>query len=378
MSTTLDFLNSLEAPAVQVVNVDIDLIDPDPEQPRTQFQPVDGQIDPQVMRELEELADDIHENTLLQPITLKENGERYRIVMGERRWRAFKLNRDRGLANSQEIPSIIRQDLAAARLRLSQLAENIQRSGLTDLETAIFLKNTLEQYPDLQKQDLAKVVKKSPQYVSRLLALLDPDWAHVVSTGIITYASLLEQFRAVPKDKQAELVAIAKTEGRALTSGDIRSAKASAANDAAAPTQKAPVNDPTPKRPVDIDPQLAASVQAFVDQQAPQNETYTPSAKAAGAPVPRKPIQDTGGDAVIPHGTAVLGNVANEKREARLTIQQIETLLRRDALTNKSHVISLMLPVHDMKDAILRMGGALPEDESTLPMVLAEAINRAG
>ncbi|KAA0178833.1 ParB/RepB/Spo0J family partition protein [Cupriavidus gilardii] len=377
MSSTLEFLNSLQAPAAQVVNINIDLIDPDPDQPRTQFRPVDGQINPVVLQELEELADDINERTLLQPITVQENGDRYRIVMGERRWRAFKLNRERGRPNSQEIPCIIRPDLTAAQLRLAQLAENIQRSGLTDLETATHLKNTLELYPELQKQDLAKVMNKSPQYVSRLLALLDPEWAHVVDTGIITYASLLEQFRPLPKAKQAQLVELAKAEGRPLTSGDIRAVKASAANE---PKQEKSPNLPAPggaKRAAEIDPELARSVQAFVNQQAPQNETYTPSAQAKAAPAPKRHINDTGGEAVIPTGTAVLGAVAHEKREARLTIQQIETLLLRGALSNKSYVLSLMLPVGDMKDAIVKLGGALPEDDSALPMVLAETINRA-
>lgn len=380
MSTTLDFLNSIEAPTAQIVNLSIDLIEPDPEQPRTQFQPVDGQIDPEVMQELSELADDIYENTLLQPITVREVDGRYRIVMGERRWRAVKLNRDNGRPNSEEIATIIRQDLAQERLRLSQLAENIQRSNLTDLETANFLKTTIEQYPELQKQDLAKVVKKSPQYVSRLLALLEPQWEHVVSTGIITYASLLEQFRPLPKEAQDQLVARAKAEGRSLTSGDIRAAKASAANDGVgkAPPPQAEVTAPVaPRRPVDIDPALAAAVQAFVDEQAPQNESYTPSSKVKDVPKPGPQIVDTGGDAVIPMGTTVLGAVAHEKREAKLTVAQLETLLKRKALSNKSHVVSLMLPVEDMKNAIVAMGGSLPQDDSSLPMILAEAINRA-
>ncbi|CAG2138397.1 Nucleoid occlusion protein [Cupriavidus campinensis] len=380
MSTTLDFLNSIEAPTAQIVNLSIDLIEPDPEQPRTQFQPVDGQIDPEVMQELSELADDIYENSLLQPITVREVDGRYRIVMGERRWRAVKLNRDNGRPNSEEIATIIRQDLAQERLRLSQLAENIQRSNLTDLETAVFLKTTIEQYPELQKQDLAKVVKKSPQYVSRLLALLEPEWEHVVSTGIITYASLLEQFRPLPKEAQDQLVARAKAEGRSLTSGDIRAAKASAANDSASKSSapKAEVAAPaTPRRPVDIDPALAAAVQAFVEEQAPQNESYTPSSKAKDVPKPGPQIVDTGGDAVIPSGTTVLGAVAHEKREAKLTVAQLETLLKRKALPNKSHVVSLMLPVEDMKKAIMAMGGTLPQDDSSLPTILAEAINRA-
>lgn len=366
--STLDFLNGLEAPTSQVVNIDIDQIDADEAQPRTQFRPVDGQIDPDVQQALEELADDIAENTLLQPITVCEVNGRFKIIMGERRWRAFRLNRDRGVPNSQEIPVIIRQDITAARLRLAQLSENLQRSDLTDIETAMFLKETLEMFPDLQKQALAKVMNKSSQYVSRVLALLDPEWADVVGTGIITYASLLEQFRPLSKEAQEGLKRIARDENRPLTSGDIRAAKTAA--------KGKPL--PTPSGKVDIDPVLARSVQDFVNQQAPEGESYTPSASAKAVPAPRGRIKDAGDEAVMPTGTSVLNVVAQQKREARLTVQQLETVLSYGALKNKSHAISLMLPVDELKHCIKKLGGVLPEDDSQLPTVLAETINRMG
>lgn len=88
--STLDFLQSLEAPTAQILKVDIDLIDPDPKQPRQQFYPVDGVIDPETQQALEELADNINAVGLLQPITLREKDDgRYQILIGERRWRAF-------------------------------------------------------------------------------------------------------------------------------------------------------------------------------------------------------------------------------------------------------------------------------------------------
>lgn len=51
--STLDFLQSLEAPTAQILKVDIDLIDPDPKQPRQQFYPVDGVIDPETQQALD-------------------------------------------------------------------------------------------------------------------------------------------------------------------------------------------------------------------------------------------------------------------------------------------------------------------------------------
>src|SRR5260363_87087 len=109
------FFNRLEAPAEQIVHLDIHRIEPDPNQPRTQFYPVDGVSDPTVMQALEELADDSDANSLLQPINANEARAKYRIVGGGRRWRAFKLTHDRGRPNSSALPSIVRPDLSAAR-----------------------------------------------------------------------------------------------------------------------------------------------------------------------------------------------------------------------------------------------------------------------
>ncbi len=367
---TLDFLNSIAAPTAQVISIDIDHIEPDEKQPRTQFRPVDGDIDESVQAALEELADDIAAIGLTQPIIVREVGDGlYSIIAGERRWRAFRLNRDRGLPDSQEIPAIVRQDLAAAKLRLVQLSENLQRSDLTDLDTARFLKNTLEEYPELQKQELARVMNKSSQFISRVLALLDPQWSDVVDTGIITYASLLEQFRPLPPEAQEQLKKKAREEGRPLTSGDIRAAK----NGASKVDQATP---PQPTGPVAVDAALAQKVEELIAAQAPENETYRPSAAAKAGPAPRERIKDAGGEAVMPSGTGVLSGVAQQKREARLTLQQIETMLTHGALFDLSHTVALALPVEEMKRSIEVMGGTLPEDDSQLPTVLAATINR--
>ncbi|MCW3585099.1 ParB/RepB/Spo0J family partition protein [Burkholderia cenocepacia] len=374
--STLDFLQSLEAPTAQILKVDIDLIDPDPKQPRQQFYPVDGVIDPETQQALEELADNIAAVGLLQPITLREKDDgRYQILIGERRWRAFKLNRDRGAPDSDKIPAMIRQELSAAQLKLAQLAENLQRKDLSDRETAAFLKETLEEFPELQKQQLAKIINQSSQYISRILALLDPKWADVVDSGIITYASLLEQYRALPKSKQKELKETAQRENRPLTSGDIRAAKNGTKKGGAS---AAPVPQPSADAKQQFDPELARRVQEFVAQQAPQGETYQPSEAARSAPAPVRQIKDSGGDAVIPDGAGALNPAILGKREARLTLQQIELLLSRGALSSKAHLVSVMLPVEEMKHAIGQLGMDLPADDAQLPMVLAEAINRSG
>ncbi|MFD2274708.1 hypothetical protein ACFS07_36040 [Undibacterium arcticum] len=102
----------------------------------------------------------------------------------------------------------------------------MQRDDLTDLETAATLKVLFTKFPELQKQQIAKILKLRNSHISRLLALLDPQWAHVVNSGIITYASLLEQFKSLPEDARNELVSTAKSEERPLTSTDLKKMRA--------------------------------------------------------------------------------------------------------------------------------------------------------
>src|SRR5437868_2904086 len=97
----------------------IDLIQPNPLQPRRVFQP----------ERLEELAASIRANGILQPPIVRQHGESYQLVAGERRWRAAKL------AGLQEIPVIV-QEVADPQMLELALIENIQREDLNPLETA--------------------------------------------------------------------------------------------------------------------------------------------------------------------------------------------------------------------------------------------------
>ncbi len=99
--------------------VPIDLIDPNPLQPRRMFQ----------SERLAELAQSIRVNGIIQPLVVRKVAERYELVAGERRWRAAKL------AGIQRIPVVI-QDIPDERLLEITLIENIQREDLNPIETA--------------------------------------------------------------------------------------------------------------------------------------------------------------------------------------------------------------------------------------------------
>lgn len=388
--TTVDFLNSMEASGRQTVMLSIDEIKPDPKQPRKSLAAIDGEISPQDMEKLQEFAAELAENGLHQPITVREMPDgTYQLVMGERRWRAFKLNRDKGIQGFDQIECFVRQDLKDKSLRFAQLNENLQRDDLTDLETAAFLKQMLDDYPELKKQELGVLVKKNGQYISRLLALLDPKWAHVVDAGLITYASLLEHYRALPEEAQKAVYESAKAEDRQITSGDIRKANQTAktkdadkksaaktstndaANDAAGDDGSWPF-PPSGKTGPGMSSELLNEVTQVLKADTPASETYTYRGNAGVG----NTIKDTGGDPVIPRGMAALNSTQlHDKHEIRMSIAQLEALLSKHSLETKGHIVSCMLPTEELRNAVKSVGGEVPEDDSQLPLVLLKRLN---
>jgi ParB family chromosome partitioning protein len=99
--------------------IPVDLIDPNPIQPRRVFQ---GE-------RLSELAQSIRANGIIQPLVVRKAGDRYQLVAGERRWRAAKL------AGLDQVPVVV-QEVPDDRLLEITLVENIQREDLNPIETA--------------------------------------------------------------------------------------------------------------------------------------------------------------------------------------------------------------------------------------------------
>lgn len=143
-----------------ITTISISLVEPNKGQPRKDFD----------REKIQELADSIKENGLLQPIlvTPLENGG-YRIVAGERRWRAARL------AGLKEVPVYVR-DLSEKQVMQLALIENIQRQDLTPIEEAKAYKQLMDKY-FMTQQELAKAVGKSRSAIAnavRLLELAEP------------------------------------------------------------------------------------------------------------------------------------------------------------------------------------------------------------
>ena len=132
----------------------IDLIEPNPYQPRRVF----GQ------EAIEELAQSIRVDGLIQPIIVRRNGSRYSLVVGERRWRAARL------AGLGHIPAIV-QDIPQDRVLEVTLVENIQREDLNPIEIALAL-NRMIQELGLSHETLASRTGKNRTTVTNLLRLL--------------------------------------------------------------------------------------------------------------------------------------------------------------------------------------------------------------
>ncbi len=111
-----------QASGLQLLAIRIDVIQPDPEQPRNTFP----------HESLQELSDSIQQDGVIQPIEVTQMGpNRYQIVHGERRWRAAKL------AGLETIPAIVqRRNYDEVNRFVRQMVENIQREDLNDIDRA--------------------------------------------------------------------------------------------------------------------------------------------------------------------------------------------------------------------------------------------------
>ena len=134
----------------------VGLIEPGRYQPRTGMDP----------ERLQELADSIRAQGLIQPIVVRPIGrERYEIIAGERRWRAAQL------AELADVPCVVREVEDQATIAMA-LIENIQREDLNPLEEAGALKRLIDEFA-LTHQQAAAAVGRSRAAVSNLLRLLE-------------------------------------------------------------------------------------------------------------------------------------------------------------------------------------------------------------
>ena len=139
----------------KIIEINIDLIDPNPFQPRKFFDD----------DELVELAETIEKHGLIQPIAVRKVGDRYQIISGERRTRASKL------ANCRTIKAQVYDNLDDKTMSEWALIENIQRVDLNPIEVAQSYQQLIDNH-NYTHEDLAKTVGKSRSAITNALRLL--------------------------------------------------------------------------------------------------------------------------------------------------------------------------------------------------------------
>jgi ParB family chromosome partitioning protein len=146
-------------PSDGLLQVDIDLIDPSPYQPRTRFRE----------EALEELARSITSSGIVQPLVVRRINNRYQLIAGERRWRAAQR------AGLQRVPVVVRDVPEEMALEMT-LVENLQREDLNPIEQAHAFQRLCEEFNLTQEQVAERTGKDRATIANavRLLRLEDP------------------------------------------------------------------------------------------------------------------------------------------------------------------------------------------------------------
>ncbi|MBH1829258.1 ParB/RepB/Spo0J family partition protein [Stenotrophomonas maltophilia] len=236
----LDSFNDvIEAPADRagVREIALALIDPDPDQPRKNFDSA----------KLAELAQSIKVYGVIQPVVVKTAGSRFMLVSGERRWRAA------ALAQLETIPVVVRDDLSVR----AQVVENLQRDDLTPFE--LFRAIAAELDGGTTQKELAEAYGKSKQWISDYasVAKMPPALQDALRDGRANDISALNTLSRLHKQAPEQVEKLASSEApitRHLVNqlADSLARKATGADDAgaaagAAPGKAAPKTKPEPK-----------------------------------------------------------------------------------------------------------------------------------
>jgi ParB family transcriptional regulator, chromosome partitioning protein len=153
-----------------ILQLDIDLIDPSPFQPRTRF--AQGALD--------ELAQSIRQTGIVQPIAVRRAGQRYQLLAGERRWRAAQL------ASLHRLPAIV-HDVSDEKAVEITLVENLQREDLNPIEQAQAFDRLIQAFHLTQEEAAARTGKERATVANALRLLhLEKPIREMVEDGRLT------------------------------------------------------------------------------------------------------------------------------------------------------------------------------------------------
>jgi ParB family transcriptional regulator, chromosome partitioning protein len=150
-----DFIvGDVASPGEHIKNMDIDLVVANPDQPRKEF----GET------ALLELSESIKQHGIIQPLVVTPHKDKFRIVAGERRYRASQL------AGLKKVPVIVRNHEELEELEIA-LVENVQRVDLSPLEQAVSIVRLHDQF-SMSYRDISKKLGKAETTISNIVRLL--------------------------------------------------------------------------------------------------------------------------------------------------------------------------------------------------------------
>ena len=179
-----------------VIDVPVDLIGPNPRQPRTTFEPAAQ----------EELRGSIAAFGVLVPILVRRRGERYELIAGERRWRAASA------AGLRTIPAIVREADDRESLEVA-MVENLQRENLDPLEEAMGFQHLADDYDFTQEQIAQRVGRSRPAVANALRLLALPEAIRALVRARALSAGHARALLAFPENERLPLANRAAREG---------------------------------------------------------------------------------------------------------------------------------------------------------------------
>lgn len=249
LGISADTPSATERPSDLLRTIPLDLIQRGRYQPRLSIKP----------ETLQELADSIRAQGVVQPVVVRPLGEagRYELIAGERRWRAAQL------AGLSEIPAVIKTVADKAVMSIA-LIENIQREQLNPLEEAQALQRLIIEF-GMTHQDVAEAIGRSRAAVSNLMRLLElgNEAKRLLEEGQLEmgHARALLALPVAAQSRLAEQVARAGLSVRATEKLVRQTLESAAAGQPVAPPTVSPKRDPNVHQ---LETQLAERLGAVV------------------------------------------------------------------------------------------------------------------
>jgi len=203
-----------------ILEVKINDVEPNTGQPRKVFD----------QEKLQALAESIKQHGVVQPIIVKQEGSRYVIIAGERRWRAAKL------AGLKTIPVVVR-DMSSKQAMEIALIENLQREDLNPIEEAEAYRKLMDEY-NMTQEEVSRVVGKSRAAVANSVRLLSlaKEIQDMLIDGRLTSGHARTLVSIEDEKKQKELAELIVRKGL-----NVREAERLAAQETRKPAAKKPV-----------------------------------------------------------------------------------------------------------------------------------------